>query len=128
AAHAAGVSGARGGFRDALDMFALWLRDLAAAAEGAEDLVVNQDELDVFRRIAARYPGAGRGVPAAVDRVEHARGLTANNVNPQLALAWLLREVGAELRGEVAATPPTEPSGAADPKRALRMAMGGPTR
>lgn len=99
AAHGTGVSGARGGFRDSLDMLELWCRDLAAVASGAETLVVNADAIEELRALVGRLPAAAGGAAEAIDRIEEAKALTVNNVNPQLTVAWLLRRVGAALRG-----------------------------
>ena len=97
AAHAVAPSGARGNFLDVLDFLALWVRDLAAAAEGADDLIVNVDARAQLRDLAAKLPGASRGSAEALKAIEYARGLTTFNINPQLALAALLRRVGTAL-------------------------------
>ena len=93
AAHAVPPAGARGAFLDTLDFLTVWIRDLAAAAEGAEDLVVNADALKWLKDLAARHPHAARGAAAAVHELEHIRGLTTFNINPQLALANLLQKI-----------------------------------
>jgi DNA polymerase III subunit delta' len=90
-------SGARGGFTDVLAQFTLWLRDLAATAAGAEDVVVNVDALRWLQESARRAPAAVQGVPAAIAHVESVAEWTQFNINPQLALAWLLRQVRGEL-------------------------------
>jgi DNA polymerase III subunit delta' len=99
AAHAAGATGARGIFADVLDAFVLWLRDLGAAAAGAEEQIVNVDALPLLRRLAADLPAGARGVPAALQHAEEARAMVRTNVNPSLALGWLLRAVHRDLRG-----------------------------
>jgi len=101
AALGASVSGARGAFTDVLDFLALWIRDLAAMADGADELVVNADAVEALRRLATRLPTAAAGAPDALRAIDEARGLTRNNVNPQLILAWLLRAVGEALRRPV---------------------------
>ena len=93
AAHGIAPSGARGAFLDTLDFLTIWVRDLAAAAEGADDLIVNADSLKWLKDLAARSPGAAAGAAAAVHKIEATRGLTTFNINPQLALAGLLREL-----------------------------------
>ena len=93
AAHALPPSGARGAFMDTLDFLTLWVRDLAAAAEGADDLIVNADATKWLKELAARHPGAARGAAVAVHEIEATRGLTTFNINPQLALAALLRQL-----------------------------------
>ncbi len=94
AAHATAPSGARGSFLDTLDFLTLWVRDLAAAAEGADDLIVNADATNWLKDLAGRHPGAARGAAHAVHEIEATRGLTTFNINPQLALAALLQEIG----------------------------------
>lgn len=98
AAHAIPPSGARGAFLDTLDFLALWVRDLAAAAEGADDLIINADARTRLSELARLLPGASRGAAEALRHIEYARGLTTFNINPQLALASVLRSVGQALR------------------------------
>ncbi len=97
AAHATAPSGARGTFLDTLDFLTLWVRDLAAAAEGADDLIVNQDAAQWLKDLAARHPVAARGAAGAVHDIEATRGLTTFNINPQLALADLLSRLSQRL-------------------------------
>lgn len=96
-AHAESPAGARAAFSDALESLTLWLRDLAAAASGAEDAVLNRDALDWLRGAARRVPGA-EGVPDAIRAVEETIQLTQLNINPQLATAALLGRVRAALQ------------------------------
>jgi DNA polymerase III subunit delta' len=98
AALAVGPAGARGVFADTLDFLALWIRDLAAVASGALDLVVNIDATEHLRGMAGRLPVACPGAPLALRSIDLARGMTRSNLNPQLTLAWLLREIGQALR------------------------------
>lgn len=93
AALAESPAGARGAFSDTLEYFTLWLRDLAAAGTGADDVIVNIDAADWLRDIIRRHPGAAAGVPQAIRDVETTIQLAQLNVNPQLALATLLRRV-----------------------------------
>lgn len=90
-------SGARGSFIDTLDFLALWVRDLAAATEGAEDLIVNVDARAHLAAMAKRLPRASAGAAQALKEIEYTRGLTTFNINPQLALASVLRAVGTAL-------------------------------
>jgi hypothetical protein len=76
-----------------LDFLAIWVRDLAAAAEGADDLIVNVDASKWLKQLAVHHPRAGNRAAEAVHLIEHTRGLTTFNINPQLALAVLLREL-----------------------------------
>lgn len=99
AAHGIAPSGARGAFLDMLDFLSLWVRDLAAAAEGADDLIVNVDARTRLSELAKQLPQASAGAAQALRHIEYARGLTTFNINPQLALASVLRSVGNALRG-----------------------------
>jgi hypothetical protein len=118
AAHAVGPSGARGNFLDVLDFLSLWVRDLAAAAEGAEDLIVNTDARTQLSELARTLPGASQGAADALKAIEYARGLTTFNINPQLALASVLNRVGAALRG-------TAPAERLEPSPAKGLSSGG---
>jgi len=97
AAHGTAPAGARGAFLDTLDFLAGWVRDLAAAAEGADDLILNVDSLKWLKELSVRHPGAGRGAAKAVQLIEYTRGLTTFNINPQLALANLLKDLNRAL-------------------------------
>jgi DNA polymerase III subunit delta' len=99
AALAESPAGARGAFSDTLEFLTTWLRDLAAAGTGAEDLLVNVDAGPWLRELAERYPSAAAGVPRAIGAVQQTIQLAQLNINPQLALAGLLRQVGGHLRG-----------------------------
>lgn len=90
-------AGARGAFSDVLEGFTVWLRDLAAAGTGAEDRIINADAAGWLRDLADRHPAAAGGVPAAIRDVEATLQLTQLNINPQLALASLLRRVHSRL-------------------------------
>jgi DNA polymerase-3 subunit delta' len=90
AAHALPPAGARGVFTELLDALALWIRDLAAVANGAEDALVNHDHLNPLRDLARRLPAAAAGAPRAFLALEEAQALAQGNVNPQLILASLL--------------------------------------
>jgi DNA polymerase-3 subunit delta' len=97
AAHAMAPAGARGAFLDVLDFLSLWVRDLAAAAEGADDLIVNVDATKRLKEMAAKLPRASSGAAQALTEIEYVRGLTTFNINPQLALASLLTAISAVL-------------------------------
>jgi DNA polymerase III subunit delta' len=92
-------AGARGSFTDALSQLTLWLRDLAAVSSGAEDVVLNTDALPWLRELSAELPGAARRLPAALAQVDAVMHWAQSNINPQLALAWLLSGLRRELRG-----------------------------
>ncbi|HEX6308615.1 MAG TPA: hypothetical protein VFZ69_10535 [Longimicrobiales bacterium] len=97
AALAQSPAGARGGFSDVLEDLTIWLRDLAAAGTGAEGVIVNADAADWLRSAASRHPRAAAGVPSALHEIETTLQLTQFNINPQLALAGLLRRIHSRL-------------------------------
>jgi DNA polymerase III subunit delta' len=70
-----------------LELTALWLRDLAALAAGAEEVVFDRDRLDILRAQAAKVnPAWARSGAAAVQDTR--RGLDLN-VSEELALEAL---------------------------------------
>lgn len=93
AAHAVAPTGARGEFTETLDALSIWLRDLAATANGAEELVANRDAMEFLREMAGRLPAARTATPAALLAVQEALDLAQGNVNPQLTMAWLLKRL-----------------------------------
>jgi DNA polymerase III subunit delta' len=94
-------AGARGPFSDILESFTVWLRDLAAVSTGAEEVLINADAGEWLRTLARRHPAAAAGVPAAIREVEATLQLTQFNINPQLALAGLLRGVNRHLSSTI---------------------------
>jgi len=86
-------AGARGAFADTLEFLTVWLRDLAAAGTGAAEVIINADAADWLRSQADRHPAALAAVPAALRDVDATIKLTQFNINPQLALAVLLRKL-----------------------------------
>lgn len=91
AAHALSPTGARGTFTEILSALSIWLRDLAATANGAEELVTNRDALPFLRELHQRLPAATTATPDALLAIEEAHDLAQGNVNPQLIMAWLLK-------------------------------------
>jgi DNA polymerase III subunit delta' len=91
-------AGARGNYAAMLGQLALWLRDLGAVAAGVEDVVINVDGLEWLRQSAGRLPDGGAGIPAALSVLDEATRLVQFNINPQLALNALLRELTRALR------------------------------
>ncbi|MFP3948589.1 MAG: ATP-binding protein [Longimicrobiales bacterium] len=86
------ASGARG----LLDLFThleQWLRDLAAAAAGQDDRIINEDGRDYLVRIARDRKIHPVAVARAFEPVEEARLLASGNVNPQLIVAGLVQEL-----------------------------------
>ena len=99
AALAQAPAGARAtAFLGVLDFLATWLRDLAAVTAGAEEVVVNTDSLPWLRETASKHAGLAAGIPGALRAVDQAAGLSRFNLNPQLTVAWLLRQIAAQLR------------------------------
>lgn len=86
------VSGARA-LAPLLDFVDLWLRDLAAAASGAVDRVVNRESAQGLAQAAEQlslHPAAvSRGLPV----VEAARREARGNVNPQLIVAGMIQDL-----------------------------------
>lgn len=105
AAHRLATSGARGSFGDALELLALWIRDLAAYTTEARDAILNVDSVALLDRLARRFPGAASGAADAIACVDVALRMARSNVNPQLTLAWLLAELRAALVGETTGQP-----------------------
>lgn len=91
------------GARAQLDLLAAlegWLRDLAAAAVGAEASIRNRDRAPWLMELARKR----RIHPVAVDRaraaVDRTRLLASGNVNPQLLVVGLLHEMADLLPGD----------------------------
>lgn len=98
-AHAISPTGARGTFTETLSALSIWLRDLGAVANGAEELVTNFDALEFLRELHQRLPAAASATPAALLAIEEAHDLAQGNVNPQLTMAWLLKTLRQILTG-----------------------------
>jgi DNA polymerase III subunit delta' len=99
AAHAQSPTGARGHYSDLLAALTVWIRDLAAVANGAPDNVVNVDAVRDLETVAATLPAAAVAAPDAIRLVDEARSLARININPQLAMAHLLKELRRTLQG-----------------------------
>lgn len=88
-------AGARG-LAEELDLLEGWLRDLAAVAAGSDAPLLNPDAREALEKLATGPGGAGVS-PAALARgreaVEEARGMARGNVNPQLLVAGLVRDL-----------------------------------
>lgn len=88
------------GARKLLPLFAFveeWLRDLAAAAADADDLVFNRDALERLKKHVAHAEIRAVDVPVAFSYVEAAREFARGNVNPQLVVNGLMRDLRASL-------------------------------
>ena len=96
AANAVAPAGARGEFTAGLEALALWLRDLMAVAAGAPEQVAYTADTALLASIAKKGVSPD-GVASAILRVQEARELASGNVNPQLILASLLRDMRRDL-------------------------------
>ena len=98
AANGVAPAGARGEFTGVLEALALWLRDLMAVSAGAPESVAYAlaGEHAQLRAWAERRGVDARGVAAAILHVQEAQDLASGNVNPQLILAGLLRNLRRE--------------------------------
>lgn len=89
------------GARTLIDLFTFveeWLRDLAAAAAGADHLVFNEDALPRLKKRVAEASIHPSHVPDAFPAVERARELARGNVNPQLVMSGLVHDLRRALR------------------------------
>ncbi len=87
-----------------LDLFEFveaWLRDLAAVAAEAPDVVLNRDRLSDLEDRVAKSELTPYRVARAFALVDRARMLARGNVNPQLVINGLITE----LRGILSADP-----------------------
>lgn len=103
APHAAALAQPPAGARSAvfaatLQYLTLWLRDIAAIANGVPDLVINTDATGWLEKVVTRLPRAAKAAPAAIQAVDSAARLAQFNVNPQLTTAWLLRALRRNLK------------------------------
>jgi DNA polymerase III subunit delta' len=91
--------------RTQIDLFAFveeWLRDLAAIAAGADHRAVNQDAVKRMTRLVAESGLPAVRLSLAMSHVDRARELIRGNVNPQLVVSGLIRDLGRTLSGTLA--------------------------
>jgi DNA polymerase-3 subunit delta' len=84
------------GARGLIDLFAFveeWLRDLAAVATVGAAAVLNADEAEMLARRASDTGVAAFDLTRAFASVERARELAYGNVNPQLVVSGLVRDL-----------------------------------
>ncbi len=96
AGYSAAISFPPSGARRLVDLFSFveeWLRDLAAAAAGADHLVFNHDALARLKKHVDAASIAAVRVPEGFPAVERARVLARGNVNPQLVVSGLVRDL-----------------------------------
>lgn len=87
--------------RELIELFSFveeWLRDLGATAAGAGDMVFNRDALPRLTKHCRTASISAVDVPAAFATVERARELARGNVNPQLIVTGMLRDLRAVLK------------------------------
>lgn len=102
AGYAVAMSFPPSGARKLIDLFTFveeWLRDLAAVAAGAEHIVIHEDALESMRQHVRRHSLAAMDLTSAFSAVERARELARGNVNPQLVVSGLIRDMRAAPRG-----------------------------
>lgn len=90
------ASGARG-LIDLLEVLEEWVRDLAAVASGSDTPAFHHDTADVLGKLASQTGVRAAYVPRALPVVERAKDLARGNVNPQLVILGLVRELGEAL-------------------------------
>ncbi len=93
------------GARALLELFSFveeWLRDLAALASGADDSVLNQDATARLRRDLDSSGLSAVSFARGFEAVERARELARGNVNPQLVVSGLIRNLRRALRPSAA--------------------------
>jgi hypothetical protein len=108
--YAVALGFAPSGARRLVELFAFveeWLRDLGAFSAGARERVFNRDALDRLEGLIQRSGIAAARVPMALPHVENARELARGNVNPQLIVSGLIRDLRRKLvqTGVVGALP-----------------------
>ena len=84
------------GARGLVDLFAFveeWLRDLAAVAAGNDARALNRDAVQALARRIAEAGLTAFEVTRAFASVERARELAYGNVNPQLVVSGLVRDL-----------------------------------
>jgi len=102
---------ARGDYATDLEFLRLWLRDLAAAASGATDQIINVDARVWLEKQAAAL--ARPDAPAlAIADVDEALRLTQFNINPQMGLNAVARAIARRLAADEAWLAPAAPGSA----------------
>lgn len=86
--------------RALLDLLAFveeWVRDLGAVAAGSPDRLFNTDARKRLERWVSEKELRAVDVPVAFAAIERSRELAKGNVNPQLVIAGLIRDLRAAL-------------------------------
>jgi DNA polymerase-3 subunit delta' len=94
-------AGARGDYATDLEFLRIWLRDLAAAASGAADEIINVDARAWLEKQAAALARPDAAALAIAD-VDDALRLTQFNINPQMGLNAVARAVARRLSADEA--------------------------
>jgi DNA polymerase III subunit delta' len=97
AAHERRPAGARNDLIGQLDALSEWLRDLLAVVASAPDRVTDAACVPILTRAVEQRGVRPEGVMEGIQRVAAARDLAAGNVNPQLIIADLLRNLQRDL-------------------------------
>jgi DNA polymerase-3 subunit delta' len=103
-AHAVALRFPPAGARTLAELFTFveeWLRDLAAVAAGVRHVAWHQDALAPLERLVAQAQLTSFRVADAFSHIERARELAIANVNPQLVVGTLVRD----LRGALTRAP-----------------------
>ena len=98
AGYAVAMSFPPSGARKLIDLFTFveeWLRDLAAVAAGADDMVIHEDAREGLKKHVQKHALEAVDLTSAFASVERARELARGNVNPQLVVSGLIREMRA---------------------------------
>jgi hypothetical protein len=110
-AHAVALRFPPAGARTLSELFTFveeWLRDLAAVAAGVKHAAWHQDSLVHLDRLVAQANLTSFQIARAFARVENARELAIANVNPQLVVGNLIRELRRELKRGLGGESPAE--------------------
>jgi DNA polymerase-3 subunit delta' len=99
AAHQQAPAGGRGEFSAELDALGEWLRDLLAVASGAPEVVGDGEARALLQRAVDQHEIGALQAAAALEKVSGAQELAQGNVNPQLIVSTLLRDLQRALRG-----------------------------
>lgn len=100
AGHGLALSFPPAGARTLIDLFGFveeWIRDLAAAAAGAEELIFNHDAVERLQKHVRETGLDAVDLPVAFAAVAAARELARGNVNPQLTVSGLIRALRSAL-------------------------------